>query len=474
MCHEALPNSILPRLTRLAADLTEWAQQHHDAPLAEQEQAVLGLLRDAAPDLLGGVVAQCTRALSVPVAGLRQMCPHCGKRRGSQDWRRRQVATVCGTVRYERPYYYCRSCRQGWCPADASLGVAGNQRVSAGLADWLVRVGAEEPFRGGRELLRELTGVAVAAETVRQHAEAAGAMLEAAQRQAAATVQRTLEAAAPVEAAPGLLVVEADGVMVPYRDGWHEMKVGTVGGQQGKHTGSLSYVAAREPAEAFGPRLVAEAARRGALEVVGWSGPLGGACLAELREVVVLGDGAHWIWELAAQHFGTCTEIVDFYHAGEHLWAVAAALYGSGSAAAKDWAETRVDALRTQGVVPVLRALWAVRAEGPAAGVLRRERGYFLRNRHRMAYPDFRARGLPVGSGAVESAARHVIQQRLKRAGARWEEPGAQAIATLRAHLRSGRPLRAAQPPPPQPVRSATPLPYARSAHPRLGGQQIA
>jgi hypothetical protein len=475
MCQEALPTAILARLTQLGADLLAWAQQHADAPLAQQEQAVLGLLRAAAPDLLSGMLVHCTRALSVPVAGLRHPCPQCGKQQGSHDWRERQVETVCGTVRYERPYYYCRSCQGGWCPADQSLGVADNQRLSAGLEDWLVRVGAQDAFRGGRDLLRDLTGVAVAAETIRQHAEAVGARLEAAQQQAATTVHQTLEAAEPVDAAPGLLVVEADGVMVPYRDGWHEMKVGAVGGHQGKHTGHLSYVAAREPADAFGRRLVAEAARRGALEVVGWRGPLGGACLAELREVVVLGDGAHWIWELAAQHFGTGTEIVDFYHASEHLWEVAHALYGQGSAAAKDWAETQVGVLLEHGVVPVLRAFFAARPSSQAAAeVLRRERGYFVSNRQRMAYPDFRARGLPIGSGAVESAARHVIQQRLKRPGARWKQPGAQAIATVCAHLRSGRPLRAASPAPEGPARSTTPPPYARAAHPSLGGQKIA
>src|SRR5207253_2841269 len=149
----------LPRLTRLAADLMEWTQQHADAPLAQQEQAVLGLLRAAAPDLLSAVLAEGTGALTVPVAGLRQPCPQCGKRQGSQDRRERQVQTVCGVVRYERPYYYCRSCQVGWCPADASLGLGANQRLSAGLEDWLVRVGAEEVFRGGRDLLRELTGL---------------------------------------------------------------------------------------------------------------------------------------------------------------------------------------------------------------------------------------------------------------------------------------------------------------------------
>ena len=93
------------------------------------------------------------------------------------------------------------------------------------------------------------------------------------------------------------------------------------------------------PAPRFGPQLLAEAARRGALEVVGWEhapgdGPvdLRVPALAVLREVVVLGDGAAWIWNLAAEHVGQRTEIVDWYHASEHLWTLGKALFGAGTA----------------------------------------------------------------------------------------------------------------------------------------------
>ena len=109
---EALPLAIVACLTRLATDLAHWATDHRDAPLAEQEQAVLDLVRAALPDLLSAVLPLCTSALTLPVAGLRQRCPICDQRRGLLDWRWRQVLTVCGMVRFERPYYYCRKCRE--------------------------------------------------------------------------------------------------------------------------------------------------------------------------------------------------------------------------------------------------------------------------------------------------------------------------------------------------------------------------
>jgi len=311
-----------------------------------------------------------------------------------------------------------------------------------GIKEWLVHLGASTDFREASDLLKKLTGLTVAPETVRQHTEGVGAALERQQQGAMAQVEMTQEAAEPVELAPGLLVVETDGVMVRYKNGWHEVKLGLVGGHKDGRTGALSYVAARESAEQFGPRLLCEAARRGALEIVGWQGPITGMGLAMLREVVILGDGAHWIWTLAADYFGVRTEIVDFYHASEHLWAIANAQYGQGSAKAKEWAEARVTELYEKGAKPVLAALSSVRpSTKEATKVLRRERGYFRNNAYRMAYPQFREQGLPIGSGAIESAAKHLVQLRMKRPGVRWSDAGAQGVLAVRAHLASGRPL---------------------------------
>jgi len=219
-----------------------------------------------------------------------------------------------------------------------------------------------------------------------------------------------------------------------------------------------SYVAAREGAAAFGDRLLGEAARRGALEIVGWEGGRSSAGLAVLRDVLVLADGARWIWTLAAEHFGARRELVDFYHASEHLWTVARLLESEGTAVAQTWGAARCHELRHEGVEPVRTALRDARATtADGRKLLRRERAYFRTNAARMDYPAAKAAGLPIGSGAVESLARHLVQLRLKRPGARWSRAGAQAILTLRAHLKSGRPLpgRAQSPVPTQTPRAA-------------------
>jgi hypothetical protein len=439
---EALSTAILSHLTNLATELMVWSREHRDATLADQEQAVLEAVRGMLPKLLEMVLRDCTSAVRLPLSRWRQQCPSCGKLGGLHQWRERQVATRCGSIRFERPYYYCGACKCGWAPADASLGLPQYQRFSIGLKEWLVHLGASTDFREAAELLEKLTGLKVAPETVRQHTEGVGAALEREQQAAMAQVEASQESAVPVEPAPGLLVVETDGVMVRYKNGWHEVKLGLVGGHKDGRTGALSYVAARESAEQFGPRLLCEAARRGALEIVGWQGPTLGMGLAMLREVVILGDGAHWIWTLAADYFGVRTEIVDFYHASEHLWTIAKAQYGQGSDEAKQWAEARVNELYEKGAEPVLAALSLVHPNTKeTAEVLRRERGYFHSNAARMSYPQFREQGLPIGSGAIESAAKHLVQLRMKRPGLRWSDTGAQRVLAVRVHLASARPL---------------------------------
>jgi hypothetical protein len=450
-----LPPTIVAALDALGSELVSWAQTHRDSTLADQEQAVLERVRAALPALLGAVLTLSTRHLDPGLRGLPQRCPTCDQRCRVQSWRPRRVMTICGRVAWDRPWYVCWSCGHGWSPIDHTLGIAARGRLSAGLQQWLAALGAATDFAEAQGWLEQLGGVHVAKETVRAQAERQGAALEAAEQAARAQVEATRESALPVEAAPGQLLVETDGVMVRYREtGWHEVKIGLVAGWADGALTAPSYVAAREGAAAFGDRLLAEAARRGALEIVGWEGGRTGAGLAVLRDVLVLADGARWIWTLAAEHFGARRELVDFYHASEHLWTVARLLESEGTAVAATWGAARCHELRHAGVDPVrtvLRAARATTADGRK--LLRRERAYFRTNAARMDYPAAKAAGLPIGSGAVESLARHLVQLRLKRPGARWSRPGAQAILTLRAHLQSGRPLPCrAQAPEPTPA----------------------
>jgi hypothetical protein len=352
------------------------------------------------------------------------------------------VLTTCGLIDFERPWHHCRACRQGFSPTDLTLGIKSRERLSAELRAWLVELGAETAFDQAASRLTRLTGLWVSGESVRKQTERVGYELEETQEKSTAQVERTQEPAEALDKAPGELVVQTDGVMIRYLDGWHEVKLGLVAGQVDGKLERPSYLAQRAAPDKFGKRLLAEAARRGALEIIGWEGGITGRGIALLRRVIVLGDGAPWIWNLASDCFGDRVEILDYYHATEHIWKLANTLYGEGSNKAGRWAKRQCGRVLTRGVEGLLRALRAIRRCRPEAKeTLRRERGYFLTNRVRMGYPSFKEQGLPIGSGAVESAARHLVQQRMKLSGARWSKAGAQAVLNVRCHILSNRPI---------------------------------
>jgi hypothetical protein len=439
-----IPEKIVAAVNELGALLAAWCEQGRDQELAVHEASVLRLVRRVLPGLLEAVVEAATSGLDGRLRQGRQACPGCGKK--TPPWesaRSRQVLTQCGAIRVERPWYHCRACQQGWSVVETVLGVPRRAQTSAGVRQWGLELAASLPYREAAQRLDSLTGIALGPETLRRLAVRVGTTLADAEARAAAEVARTQEAAEPVDRAPGLLVVETDGTMIRYRDGWHEVKVGLVAGWEDGHLQHPSFVAAREPAETFGRHLLGEAARRGGLEIARWAGGVTGRGLAILREAVILGDGATWIWKLADDHWTDRIDVVDFYHASEHLAAVAQAAFGD-TPDARTWAARHRHALLTTGPDPVLAALASLTAPTPAAReTLRRERGYFRQHAERMAYHILRLDGLPIGSGAIESAATHVVQIRLKRPGMRWSVPGARAVLALRARDRSGRPLAA-------------------------------
>jgi hypothetical protein len=437
-----IPEAIVPVRQELGALLAEWCEQGRDDPLASHEARVLGLVRQVLPRLLEAVVTVATSGLQGRLRQARVACPRCGRKVAPwESSRARQVVTQCGAVTVRPPWYHCRRCRRGWSVVETVLGVPARAQLSVGLLEWGLELAARLPYREAIAQLTALTGIELGVETVRRQALRVGLQLADQDADAARTVAQTREPVGPLDPAPGLLVAEVDGVMVRYQDGWHEVKVGVVAGWGDGALVAPSYLAVRASPEQFGSLLIAEHARRGGLEIVGWQGAVTGRGLARLRPTLVLGDGAPWIWALADEHLAERIEVVDFYHAAEHLATVARACLGEGVPAAT-WAADQRTALLTQGVAPVLTALASLAPPTPEARETRRlARGYFTRNADRMDYPLLRTDGLPLGSGAVESAAAHVVQQRLKCPGMRWSPNGARAILTLRARLRSNRPL---------------------------------
>jgi hypothetical protein len=438
-----IPEQIVAAVMALAESLAGWCEEGRDGRLEEHEAAVLDRVRQVLPTLLQAVVVEATSELAPRVRGQRSACPGCGRKVRPHQERARQVLTQCGAIEIERPWYNCGPCHHGWSVVETTLGVGSRQRASAGLLGWLVRLGATTDYREAAELLDALTGLAVGPETIRRECVRVGTAIRAAEAATIRQTQRTREAAEPLDPAPGLLVLEADGANILFKDGWHEVKIGMVASWDGDRLVAPSYVAAREPTTEFGPRLATEAARRGALEIERWEGSVTRRGLAILRPALILADGAAWIWNLADEYVDQRIEVSDYYHAAEHLAVVASACFPD-PAAATAWLDARKRELLTLGPRPILAAFDRLTPPTPKAAETRRvERAYFANRIDRMDYPSLRLDGLPIGSGAIESAADHVVQRRMKRSGMRWSDTGGDAILALRARLRSRRPLAA-------------------------------
>jgi hypothetical protein len=265
--------------------------------------------------------------------------------------------------------------------------------------------------------------------------------------QALETAQRAASAAAPTreelnqtDAPVGQdLGVAMDGGMVHIQDeGWKELKVGCVFAIQQQptrdnHTGEIvdlahavanTYVAHLGGPAVFGEALWAEARQRHWMQ----------AC-----ETVVLGDGAAWIWNLAADKFFTSRQVVDWYHAKLHLAQAATALHGEGTAMARRWLRDHETPLRQGHAERLAQQLGQLAKKYPEKAVtLRREAGYFQDNYRRMQYLEMREEGFPIGSGMVESACKQ-FRARLAGSGMRWSRAGLERLLPIRAAIMSHR-----------------------------------
>jgi hypothetical protein len=312
---------------------------------------------------------------------------------------------------------------------------------SPGVRRMQALVGQQAPFEHGREQLKVLAGLEVTAKSVERTAEAIGA--DIAQREEA-EIEKALQLDLPIPIGRPVpvLYVQMDGTGVPVvkketvgRQGkiagqpapTREVKLGcvftqTTWDQEGyaiRDRDFTTYTGAIETAVEFGKRIYREAWKRG------WS---------RAEKKVVIGDGAEWIWNLVAEHFPDALQIVDLYHARQHLWEVARQLYPQAEVQQKAWMKVHqkrlLDKGKIQKLVDVLRSIHA--ANPQVAEKIRSEADYFERNAERMRYPKFRRQHLFVGSGVIEAGCKTVIGSRLKQSGMFWTVRGANKRSTLR------------------------------------------
>ena len=387
-------------------------------------------------------------------------CPTCNRALNVVDHqRRRTVTSSFGAVRLVRSYGCCTRCQEHFAPADVTLGLHDRAPASPRVQEICALTVLRAPAGLAADDVRRLTGIQMGAATLHREARRQGERtlkIRDADEQLTQTLTgvAALAARAPTLPKHTTLVIEIDAWNIRERDHWGQtqarLKAGAESGRwHWVYTGTVfrldqrgttaagrpliadrGYIATRRGLDSFQRQLYAEALQRGFLAA---------------ETVLILADGAIWIWNLAADRFKDAKQRVDLHHVQEHLWNLAGALYGKGTPEAHAWVRPYLQWLekRKAGALDVIQSLEELatniqqfsKKERAAIGS---ELAYFEEHKDRMDYKTGKALGQPVGSGAIESTCSQ-YQRRFKLTGQFWTLAGDEAFLALATLHRNGR-----------------------------------
>ncbi len=416
-------DALVEKVRQRAADLAEAALRQAVAQMRQGTDplgAVETLVHAQTRPIGAAVLEAALETMGNGKARCHHPCACGGTLRYVAD-RPKTLQTLVGPVALGRAYYHCARCGQGDVPLDRALGVEGTSLTPA-VQEVVAWVDVETAYGRAGTLLERLLGLRLSKDT---HETLSGGLGRAVQPGELARARAAWEGLGPAED----FYLTCDGVKVNTREGWKEPKLGAVFravvGPEGEPIrGPTRYVAHLEEADAFGQRLWALA------EALG---------LGQARRVVVVGDGAPWIWNLSHAYFPGAIEIVDYYHAVEHLSDLSKAVWPEGATDAKRWLAYAKGLLYDGKIGHVLRALRRLAPRRREARDLQRKNlAYFQENRHRMRYAHFRQQGLFIGSGVVEAGCKHVVGHRFKQSGMRWTPEGLLNLLHLRLCILNG------------------------------------
>lgn len=366
-------------------------------------------------------------------------CPRCGELSGYERDREANLQTMLGRVSYKRSVYACAECGHRHYPMDDALGLRPNQ-MSAEMERLAGLMGVQMPFAQASAVFEQLTLVGLSDHSMDKATQSYGQKMEQQETQwytetldDDVMLKRERETVRPLR-----LYGSLDGGRVRVRheaQPWRELKVGawfeakgqpptTVDGEWTIQASNITYYSDIAKAENFGKTLWATGVQRQADRAV---------------ELIFLGDGARWIWDLVDLYFPQAVQIVDWFHACEYLTPVAKVAF-SDTHQQEQWLQQVKDDLWHGHLFAVIEACQQQiqpqlkRDDDPAQVAMR----YFRNNQHRMDYPTYRAHGYQIGSGTIESGVKQIASQRMKVSGARWNLDSARFVAKARAAYLSG------------------------------------
>lgn len=378
-------------------------------------------------------------------------CSHCGGKLVRRfKAKTRPIRTLGGTIQFERTGGFCSRCDQIHYPADHSLGLLENSTASPLVQEVSALLVAKMPAEQAESISQRVCGIQLSRASLAREAQRQGDraidQLPVMNRAENPPLPATLGGDTPEK--PFTLVIEIDAWNIRERDHWKKTKAMRKRGEvfsrwhwvytgtcfrldhrcvKGKHRAVIterSYVATRMGIEPMIKQLHAEAMRRG---------------LGRAQRVLVIADGAVWIWIAAKDRFQEAVQRLDLWHASSYLWAVANELHGAGTREARAWVKPLLKKIRLDKTATVIQelkellpALTQAQAETVATTV-----EYYTNNLTRMNYVEGDQLHEPVGSGAIESTCRQ-LQCRMKRCGQFWSQAGDEALLTLETFWRNG------------------------------------
>ena len=382
-------------------------------------------VRQASQELGRSVLEACLSQRASQVETPSEACAVCQGELRRFRKRQRCVETLCGVVGVSRWVYRCEACGHYHVPWDADEGL--KEGFTVNVAKAMCRLSARLDFREASEELAH-HGIEVSHTTLQQKVR---------QWSEGESVSDYVDEQSLEEGSRWY--VSCDGVHTLSQDGsYHEVKVGCLyrdypqlesKSMAAARTKSLRYVASQTDAASFGQQWFAVATASGIYKDE-----------TDTEEVVVIGDGAAWIWNLSDEYFPGSVEIVDYMHAKSHLYEVAKQAFGEkADEKVQAWVEATEPFLYagdTQKVIGRIRALGI--GNPTLSELLQREVGYFQKHSKRMQYQTFAENGYHIGSGLIESACKHVVAQRCKQASMKWSQTGINAVLFWRCLLKCG------------------------------------
>ena len=361
-------------------------------------------------------------------------CPECGKKRKFVNYRNRTLTTLHGPLTLRRAYLYCENCQKGECPQDRTLGLI-SFRVSPAVAEKACLAAARMPFVQAADHLWRMSGIRLSATCIEDISRKMGDLISEHDREKAIS---NLETPEPCDKNPERLYAQADGAMVNTIDGWHENKLGMVFSEQDiKRSGEGEKERISIQKKSFvtsfleGP-VVFKNLLKLALQRAG---------AASAKELILVTDGASWLMNLGKELmelYGNVVHILDWFHVTEHLWKCSKDLFGENSQIGKEWVARYKAIIWDGGIKQALEMLLREADGAKNQTPLRELYGYFNSRQDAMDYAFYRQQGYYIGSGAIESANKYAIQDRLKKSGMKWSARGANAIAHLTTKYLSG------------------------------------